>query len=34
MENDIPVVAFGLDEEQSIVRVVCGEKLGTVIDNH
>ena len=34
MENDIPVVAFGLDEENSIVRVVCGEKLGTVIDNN
>ncbi len=34
MENDIPVVAFGLDEENSIVRVACGEKLGTVIDNN
>ena len=34
MENDVPVVAFGLDEENSIVRVVCGEKLGTVIDNN
>lgn len=34
MENDVPVIAFGLDEKNSIVRVVCGEKLGTVIDNH
>ena len=34
MENDIPAVAFGLNEENSIVRVVCGEKLGTVIDNN
>ncbi len=33
MENDIPVIAFGLDEPDSIVRVVCGERLGTVIDN-
>lgn len=33
MENNIPVIAFGLDEKDSIVRVVCGEKLGTVIDN-
>ncbi len=33
MENNIPVVAFGLDEKDSIIRVVCGEKLGTVIDN-
>ena len=34
MENDVPVIAFGLDEPNSIVRVVCGEKLGTVIDNN
>lgn len=34
MENNIPAVAFGLDEENSIVRVVCGEHLGTVIDNN
>ncbi len=34
MENDIPVVAFGLDEENSIVRVVCGEHIGTIIDNN
>ena len=34
MENGIPAVAFGLNEENSIVRVVCGEKLGTVIDNN
>lgn len=33
MENDIPVIAFGLSDENSIVRVACGEKLGTVIDN-
>lgn len=34
MENNVPVVAFGLDEKDSIVRVACGEKLGTVIDNN
>ena len=34
MENDIPVLAFGLDEKDSIIRAVCGEKLGTVIDNN
>ncbi len=34
MENDVPVVAFGLDEKDSIIRVACGEKLGTVIDNN
>ncbi len=31
MENDIPVIAFGLDEKDSLIRVVCGEKLGTII---
>ncbi|MDE6597331.1 MAG: UMP kinase [Clostridia bacterium] len=34
MENNIPVLAFGLDEKDSIIRAVCGEKLGTVIDNN
>ena len=33
MENNVPVIAFGLDEPNSIVRVACGEKLGTIIDN-
>lgn len=33
MENNIPVLAFGLDEENSIIRAVCGERLGTIIDN-
>mgnify|MGYP005766983625 FL=1 len=31
MENNVPTLAFGLDEEKSIVRAVCGEALGTVI---
>ena len=34
MENNIPVLAFGLDEENSIVKAVCGEKIGTLIDNN
>lgn len=33
MENNIPVLAFGLDEENSLIRAVCGEKIGTIIDN-
>ena len=33
MENDIPVLAFGLDEENSIIKAVCGEHMGTLIDN-
>jgi uridylate kinase len=31
MENNVPTLAFGLDEENSIVRAVCGEALGTMI---
>ena len=31
MENSVPTLAFGLNEENSIVRAVCGEKLGTII---
>ncbi len=33
MENDVPVLAFALGEENSILRAVCGEKLGTLICN-
>ena len=33
MENGIPALAFGLGEKNSIIRAVCGEKLGTLIDN-
>lgn len=31
MENKIPVLAFGLFEENALVRAVCGEDIGTVI---
>lgn len=31
MENNIPIVAFGLSDENSIVRAVSGEKIGTII---
>ncbi len=31
MENGIPVLAFGLFEENSLVRAVSGEQIGTVI---
>jgi len=33
MENQIPVLAFALNEPDSILRVVCGENLGTLISN-
>ena len=31
MDNNISIVAFGLDEENSIVRVLGGEEIGTTI---
>lgn len=31
MENQIPVIAFGLHEEDSIIRAAKGEKIGTII---
>ncbi len=31
MENNIPIVAFGLSDENSIIRAVSGEKIGTII---
>lgn len=31
MENDIPVLAFGLFEKDSLVRAVSGEEIGTLI---
>lgn len=34
MENNIPVLAFALDEKDSLIKAVCGESIGTVIDNN
>lgn len=31
MENGVPTLAFGLNEENALVRAVCGESLGTMI---
>ena len=33
MENNIPVLAFGLFEDEALKRAVTGEKIGTVIKN-
>ena len=33
MDNNIPMVCFGLAEENSIIRVVRGEKIGTTVTN-
>ncbi len=33
MDNDMPMVCFGLAEENSIIRVVRGEDIGTTVTN-
>ncbi|MCL2598490.1 MAG: UMP kinase [Firmicutes bacterium] len=33
MENKIPIITFGLDTKDSILRVVRGEKIGTVVSD-
>ena len=33
MDNNMSMVCFGLDEENSIIRVVRGEKIGTTVTN-
>ena len=33
MDNNMPMVCFGLDEENSIIRVVRGEAIGTTVTN-
>lgn len=32
MDNSIPIIVFGVNEKDSICRVVSGEKIGTLID--
>ena len=34
MDNNMTMVCFGLDEENSIVRVVRGEQIGTTVKNN
>ena len=31
-DNHLPILVFGLNDPQNIVRAVCGEKIGTLID--
>jgi uridylate kinase len=31
MENDIPIYVFNMDDERNIFRIVCGERVGTVV---
>ncbi|MBS4882014.1 MAG: UMP kinase [Peptoniphilus harei] len=31
MDNDIPLRVFGIDEEDAMYKVVCGEDIGTIV---
>jgi uridylate kinase len=31
MDNNMPMVCFGLDDPKNILRVVCGEEIGTTV---
>ncbi|MBO5023673.1 MAG: UMP kinase [Clostridia bacterium] len=31
MENKIPILLFGLDDPNNIIKAVCGEKIGTIV---
>jgi len=33
MDNDIPILVFGLDEPENIIRAIKGEKIGTIVNN-
>lgn len=33
MDNNIPILVFGLEEPNNIIRVLNGEKIGTVVSN-
>ncbi len=32
MDNNIPILVFGLDDPENIIRAVSGEKIGTIIE--
>jgi uridylate kinase len=33
MDNDLPIHVFNLDDERNIDRIVCGERVGTVVSS-
>ncbi len=33
MDNDIPILVFGIAQPENIVRVLCGENMGTIVSN-
>ena len=34
MENGIPLYVFNMDDERNIDRIVCGERVGTLVTTH
>lgn len=33
MDNNIPILVFGINEPENVIKVLCGESLGTVVSN-
>jgi uridylate kinase len=33
MDNDVPIHVFNMDDERNIDRIVCGERVGTVVSS-
>lgn len=33
MDNDIPILVFGIAEPENIIKVLCGEEIGTKVTN-
>ena len=33
MENDLPMIVFGMEPEGNILKVVQGEKIGTLVSS-
>ncbi len=31
MDNNLPIHVFNMDDERNIDRIVCGERVGTVV---
>ena len=33
MENRLPIYVFNMDDEENIDRIVCGERVGTLVSD-
>ncbi len=34
MDNDIPILVFGIAQPENIIKVLCGENMGTIVSNN